>query len=266
EREALKRREQEVAREKSRLESEGLKEWRAKVRDLEQQLQSLLKDFTYQIRETVRAIDDRAAQQKLSKEAERRMARLRREFSEQFNAVVVAQHSGADRGDSHAQPHMVRHVSIGDTVKLKSLGKTGVVQRQVDGNAFEVAVGPMKMRVARDDIAEVIAARESRAVSPLEAARGRGVTVSIAHPEEMVRPELNVIGRTVEEATGEVEQYLDRAFLAGLPRVRIVHGMGMGVLRKALRALMERHPHVALVAEASPNEGGAGATVVDLRV
>ncbi len=266
EREELKRREQQVAREKSRLESEGLKEWRAKVRDLEQQLQSLLKDFTYQIRETVRAIDDRAAQQKLSKEAERRMARLRREFSEQFNSVVVAQHSGADRGDSNAQPHLVRHVSIGDTVKLKSLGKTGVVQRQVDGNAFEVAVGPMKMRVARDDIAEVIAAREIRAVSPLEAARGRGVTVSIAHPEEMVRPELNVIGRTVEEATGEVEQYLDRAFLAGLPRVRIVHGMGMGVLRKALRTLMERHPHVALVAEASPNEGGAGATVVDLRV
>ncbi|MEA2257569.1 MAG: mismatch repair protein MutS2 [Acidobacteriaceae bacterium] len=266
EREELKRREQEVAREKNRLGSEGLKEWRAKVRDLEQQLQSLLKDLTYQIRETVRAIDDRAAQQKLSKEAERRMARLRREFSEQFNSVVVAQHSGADRGDSHAQPHLVRHVSIGDTVKLKSLGKTGVVQRQVDGNAFEVAVGPMKMRVAREDIAEVITGREIKAVSPLEAARGRGVTVSIAHPEEMVRPELNVIGRTVEEATGEVEQYLDRAFLAGLPRVRIVHGMGMGVLRKALRSLMERHPHVALVGEASPSEGGAGATVVDLRV
>jgi DNA mismatch repair protein MutS2 len=266
EREELRRREQEVAREKSRLESEGLKEWRAKVRDLESQLQSLLKDFTYQMRETVGAIDDRAAQQKLSKEAERRMAKLRREFSEQFNSVVVAQHSGADRGDSNAQPHLVRHVSVGDTVKLKSLGKTGVVQRQVDGNAFEVAIGPMKMRVAREDIAEVIAARESRPVSPLEAARGRGVTVSIAHPEETVRSELNVIGRTVEEATGEVEQYLDRAFLAGLPRVRIVHGMGMGVLRKSLRALLERHPHVALVAEASPGEGGAGATVVDLRV
>jgi DNA mismatch repair protein MutS2 len=266
EREELKRREQEVAREKSRLESEGLKEWRAKVRDLESQLQSLLKDFTYQMRETVRVIDDRAAQQKLSKEAERRMARLRREFSEQFNAVVVAQHSGADRGDSNAQPHLVRNISVGDTVKLKSLGKTGVVQRQVDGNAFEVAIGPMKMRVARDDIAEVIAAREPRAASPLEAARGRGVTVSISHPEEMVRSELNVIGRTVDEATGEVEQYLDRAFLAGLPRVRIVHGMGMGVLRKALRALLERHPHVALVAEAGPNEGEAGATVVDLRL
>jgi DNA mismatch repair protein MutS2 len=266
ERDELRRREQEVAREKSRLENEGLKEWRAKVRDLEAQLQSLLKDFTYQMRETVRVIDDRASQQKLSKEAERRMARLRREFSEQFNSVVVAQHSGADQGDSHAQPHLVRNISVGDTVKLKSLGKTGVVQRQIDGNTFEVAIGPMKMRVARDDIAEVLVGRDIRAASPLEAARTRGVTVSIAHPEDMVRPEINVIGRTVDEATGEVEQYLDRAFLAGLPRVRIIHGMGMGVLRKALRTLMERHPHVALVAEAGPSEGGAGATVVDLRV
>lgn len=265
EREHLRRREQEVAREKNRLENEGLKEWRAKVRDLESQLQSLLKDFTYQVRETVRAIDDRAAQQKLSKEAERRIAKLRREFSEQFNSAVVAQHSGADKGDSHAQPHLVRDVSVGDTVKLKSLGKTGVVQRQLEGNAFEIAIGPMKMRVARDDIAEVITAREARPASPLEAARGRGVTVSVAHPEDSVRSELNVIGRTVEQATDEVEQYLDRAFMAGLPRIRIVHGMGMGVLRKALRALLEHHPHVALVAEASPSEGGAGATMVDLR-
>ena len=266
ERETLRRREQEVAREKSRLENEGLKEWRTKVRDLESQLQSLLKDFTYQIRETVRAIDDRAAQQKLSKEAERRIAKLRREFSEQFNSAVVAQHSGADRGDTYAQPHVVRQVAIGDSVKLKSLGKTGVVQRQLEGNAFEVAIGAMKMRVAREDIAEVVTGREAiRAVSPLEAARGRGVTVSVAHPGDSVRSELNVIGRTVAEATDEVEQYLDRAFLAGLPRIRIVHGMGMGVLRKALRSLLEHHPHVALVAEASPSEGGAGATIVDLR-
>lgn len=266
EREALRSREQEVAREKNRLETEGLKEWRVKVRDLESQLQSLLKDFSYQMRETVKLIDDRAAQQKLSKEAERRMARMRREFSEQFNSVVVAQHSGADRGDSHAQPHVVRNISVGDTVKLKSLGKTGVVQRQVDGNAFEVAIGAMKMRVARDDIAAVLTGREIRAVSPLEAARSRGVTISMANEDDSVRSELNVIGRTVDEATGEVEQYLDRAFLAGLPRVRIVHGSGMGVLRRALRSLMERHPHVASIAEAGPSEGGAGATVVDLRV
>ena len=173
-------REQEVAREKNRLEVEGLKEWRTKVREMEVKLQSLLRDFEYQMRETVKAVDDRAAQQKLSKDAERRIAKLRREFSEQFNASVVAGHTGADRGDAHAQPHIVRHVATGDTVKLKSLGKTAVVQRQIEDNVFEVSVGLMKMRVNREDIAEVVRNPQAGTVSPLQAARKRGVSVSVA--------------------------------------------------------------------------------------
>ncbi len=266
EREHLRQREQEVAREKSRLDVEGLKEWRAKVRELEQHLQSLLKDFEFRMREAVQAVGDRAAQQKLSKEAERRVARLRREFSEQFSSTAVAQHTGAHKGDAHAQPHIVRHVAAGDTVRLKSLGKTAIVQRQIDDKFYEVAIGPMKMRIPREDIAEVQRAAQpnSGTVSPLEAARRKGITVSTTSSDDM-RSEINVIGQTVDQATDEVERFLDRAFLAGLPRVRIVHGTGMGVLRKALRSMLGRHPHVALVTEASPAEGGGGATVVDIR-
>ncbi len=78
--------------------------------------------------------------------------------------------------------------------------------------------------------------------------------------------EINVIGQTVDEATREVEKFVDRAFLAGLPRVRVVHGSGMGILRKALRQFLQQHPHVASVAEAPQNEGGGGATVVELNV
>ena len=268
ERETLRIREQEVAREKNRLEVEGLKEWRAKVREMEVKLQSLLKDFEYQMRETVRAVDDRAAQQKLSKEAERRIAKLRREFSEQFNASVVAGHTGADRGDANAQPHIVRHVAAGDTVKLKSLGKTAVVQRQVEDNIFEVSVGLMKMRVNRDDIAEVVRNPQTSqpSATPLQAARKRGISVSVAEPDENMNWELNVIGRNVDEATDEVEKFLDRAFLAGLPRVRIVHGTGMGILRKALRGYLQRHPQVATVSEPPHNEGGQGATVAELKL
>lgn len=253
--------EQELARERNRLATEGMKEWRAKVRDLEQKLQSLLKDFEYQARETVRAIDDRAAQQKLSRHAEQRIARLRREFQESFNAAVVADKTGADKNDQNAKPHVVRNVSVGDTVKLRTLGRTGVVQREIDANTYEIAVGPMKMRIARDEIAEVLSTRSN----PIAAARSRGVTVSVANPDAGMRSEINLIGRTVDEATDEVEKFLDRAYLAGLPRIRIVHGTGMGILRRALRALLERHPHVASISEPSQAEGGAGATVVELR-
>jgi len=253
--------EQELARERNRLAAEGMKEWRTKVRELEQKLQSLLKDFEYQARETVRAIDDRAAQQKLSKHAEQRIARLRREFQESFNSAVVADKTGADKEDKHAQPHLVRNIAAGDTVKLRTLGRTGVVQREIDANTFEIAVGPMKMRVARDEIAEVISVRSN----PVEAARRRGVSVTVADSNTEMRSEINLIGKTVDEATDEVEKFLDRAYLAGLPRIRIVHGTGMGILRRALRSMLERHPHVAGISEPGQSEGGAGATVVELR-
>lgn len=262
ERARVRRLEQELAKERARLAAEGMKEWRAKVRDLEKQLQSLLKDFEFQARETVRAIDDKAAQQKLSKEAERRIARLRRQFSEGFNTAVVAQHTGADRDDENAAPHIVRHVAEGDTVRLRSLGKSAIVQRQIDDQNFEVAVGPMKMRIPRDEIAEVITS--GRKQTPIEAARKRGITVSVAEPDAM-SSEINVIGRTADEAQDAVEKFLDRAFLAGLPRVRIVHGTGMGILRRTLRAWLQQHPQVASVTEPAQNEGGAGATIVELR-
>ena len=87
----------------------------------------------------------------------------------------------------------------------------------------------------------------------------------MASSTDDMRAELNVIGQTVSEATAEVEGFLDHAFLAGLQRVRIIHGTGMGVLRRALRAMLTNHPHVATVTEATQAEGGAGATIVDLR-
>lgn len=266
ERAALRQRGGEVERERQRLEAEGLKEWKAKVRELEQQLAALMKDFEFRMREAVKAIDDRMQQQKLSKEAERRIARLRREFAEQFNATAVAQLTGADKGDPQAQPHVARHITAGDTVRLKSLGRVAVVERQIDGENFEVAIGPMKMRVTRGDVAEVISSRRAAAeLNPVEAARRRGVSVTMASSTDDMRAELNVIGQTVAEATGEVESFLDRAFLAGLPRVRIIHGTGMGVLRRGIRAMLQNHPHVAGIADATQAEGGAGATIVDLR-
>jgi DNA mismatch repair protein MutS2 len=263
ERDRVGRLEQDLAKERARLDAEGMKEWRAKVKDLEGQLASLMKNFEFQMRETVKAIEDRAAQQKLSKQAEQRIARLRREFSESFNTAVVAQHTGADRGDQNAQPHIVKHVAEGDTVRLRSLGKTAVVQRQIDDKMFEVAVGAMKMRVARDEIAEVVSS--ARAQTPLQAVRNRtGISVQMVEPE-VGSSEINVIGKTADEARDDVEKFLDRAFLAGLPRIRIVHGTGMGVLRRTLRAWLQQHPQVASVTEPGQNEGGAGATVVEFR-
>jgi DNA mismatch repair protein MutS2 len=275
----MKAREQELEREKSRLANEGRKEQQVKIREMEKKLEVLFRDFEYHARETVNAVQDRAAQQKLSKDAERRIAKMRREFREQFDATVVAHATGADRGDPNAQPSLVKHVSEGDTVKLKSMGRAAVVKKRVGDHHFDVEIGSMKMRIAREDIAEVLVSAHSPGQSlgqgkaqpqptPVEAARSRGITVKLQSESSQFNTpsEINVIGRTVDEATAEVEKFVDRAFLAGMPRVRIVHGSGMGILRKALRQYLKKHPHVESVTEPPINEGGGGATVVELRV
>jgi DNA mismatch repair protein MutS2 len=258
--------------ERARLAREGDVELRNRTRELETKLASLLKDFEFQMRETVRAIEDRAAQQKLSKEAERRILRLRREFQESFNQTVVAHRTGADVGDQNAQPHLLKHIAAGDQVRLKSMNKVATVQREIEKDLFEVALGPIKMRVKRDELCEpqpfgVDTAQDGKRADPLAAARKQKnvhVTITSANTDEL-RMEINLIGRTVDEATGELEKYLDRAFLAGLPRVRVIHGHGAGILRRGVREFLKGHPHVATIAEAPQNEGGQGATLVELR-
>src|SRR6266496_3089267 len=259
----LRNKEEALEREGTRLAAEGKREQQEKTRELEKKLEVLLRDFEYHAREAVTAVQDRAAAQKVSKEAERRIAKLRRDFREQFDSAVVAHVSGADRGDPHAEPQLLKHVSEGDLVKLKSVGRNARVVRKLDDHHFEVEVGSMKMRVAREDIAEVVV-RASE--TPANAARSKGVSVSLQTEDENVPSEINVIGHNVDDATREVERFVDRAFLAGLPRVRVVHGSGMGILRKALRQYLQKHPHVESIAEPPQHEGGGGATVAELKV
>ena len=264
ERLALRGREQELTRERLRLETEGRAEQKQRTRELEKKLNTLLEDFAYQLKETVKSIDDKKAAQKLSRDSDLRMSRLRREFSEQFNSTVVAHTTGADKNDPAAQPHQPKGIKIGDLVKLKSLGRQARVDRLIDIRTFEVSIGPMKMRATLEDIAEV---ETVKAVTPLEAARRRGgITVSTKGEDLDYTPsEINVIGRTADEAQQEVERFVDRAFLAGLSRIRIVHGTGMGILRRTLRDYLKSHPHVTTITEPPQNQGGQGATEVELR-
>jgi DNA mismatch repair protein MutS2 len=264
ERETMQLRERELSREKARVEVEGRVEQKARTKELEVKLNSLIEDFAYQLRETVKAIDDKALAQKIARDSDRRMATLRREFSEQFNSTVVAHSNRADKNDPAAQPHIPKGIKVGDLVKLKSLGRQARVDRIIDAKTYEVSIGPMKMRASISDIAEV---ESVKVVTPLEAARKRGnITVATTNNDtDYMTSEINVIGRTADEAQTEVERFIDRAFLAGLPRVRIVHGTGMGVLRRTLREYLRSHPHVTTITEPPQNQGGQGATEVELR-
>jgi DNA mismatch repair protein MutS2 len=266
ERERLGLAERELAKERLRLEQEGRVEQQARTRELEKQLRSLIEDFESQLRDTVKAIDDKTVAQKIARDSALRIARLKREFSEQFQTTVVAHNSPLQSDAQKKASDRQRDPKIGDIVRLKSLNREGRVVRVIDAKTLEVAVGSMKTRVGRDDIAEITAVAER----PLDAVRRRGnITVSTTSNSEdsdYMTSEINVIGRTADEAESEVERFLERAFLAGLPRIRVVHGVGMGILRRTLRDFLGKHPHVVSVSEPPYNEGGQGATIVALRV
>ncbi len=266
ERVSLKRRTEEVAAERAKLQTEGRAEQKQLTRELEGKLNQLLEDFEFQLRESVKAIEDKTVAQKIARDSALRMSRLRREFSEQFSSTVLAHNTGADRTDNAAKkpdPKAPKPIKVGDLVTLKSLGRQARVDRLIDDKAFEVSMGQMKMRITRAEIADI---ETIHVLSPAQAARRRGgVTVRTNGDLDYTPSEINVIGRRAEEAEDEVSRYIDQAFLAGLPRVRIVHGTGMGVLRRTLREFLKGHPHVATFAEASQQEGGQGATLVELR-
>lgn len=91
----------------------------------------------------------------------------------------------------------------------------------------------------------------------------KGVKVTL--DAKTVEPEMNLIGQTTEDAVAAVDKYLDDAFVAQLPEVRIIHGFGTGKLRRAIEEFLHGHPHVKNYHPEKQDRGGGGVTVVELR-
>jgi DNA mismatch repair protein MutS2 len=118
----------------------------------------------------------------------------------------------------------------------------------------EVAVGRLKMRVGKEELKLLMPG--GTAVQDAAVATSR---------TEEVPEEFNVIGNTAEEARERVDKFLDQAFLGGRSRLRIIHGHGKGILRRTLHEMFTHHPHVEKFYSAPPQEGGGGATIVELK-
>ena len=144
-------------------------------------------------------------------------------------------------------------VTIGDTVWIAGLGTTGQVS-DVDGESVEVQVGNFGVRVQKADVER----RKRRKSSEVEAAQ----LPAPAGPSPGM--ELDLRGLRVEEIIPRLDKYLDDAFLAGLPFVRIVHGKGTGALRQAVRQELRSHPLVKSQRPGDDGEGGSGVTVAYL--
>ena len=140
-----------------------------------------------------------------------------------------------------------------------SLNKNGVIIELNADNAL-VQLGIIKATLPLTDLELV--AEEMVQVKPRFK---KGGTATGLETTQNISAEINVIGLTVDEALYQVEKYLDQAVMAGLKRFRIVHGKGTGALRQAIQSYMRDNPVVKSTYIAEQNEGGLGASIVELR-
>ena len=150
-----------------------------------------------------------------------------------------------------ARPALHREVQAGDTIHVRDIPQVGEALSSVgEDGRVEVQFGSLRMKVSVDRI--------DRLEFPAASDGGTPTFVPLGPPVSM---ELDLRGRRAEDALEQFESYLDGAFRAGLPFVRIIHGKGTGALRAAIREALTGHPLVRSFESAAPNEGGEGVTI-----
>jgi len=245
ERAALVIREKQIVQETERKET-------AKLRDLEIRFDEMQRRWQERGDEIVARIAETAERRKAVDEAHRQTARVSREMREDWEKIVPQPGAPA-----------VRKLKIeeGMRVRLKGIREPGRVRRSLGDGRFEVEAGFMKMHVSADDVEEVL----PEIVGPTSSKLPKNVRYSGGPQLSPSVQEINVIGEREAEAVERVERFLDSAVMATAARVRIVHGHGMGILKRAIQELLKQSPHVEKFYPASQNEGGAGATIAELK-
>jgi len=257
-------------------------------------LEKTVSEFEKRSRELVATIQDRSERLKVDRESQRRVAELKREAQratsvgakrESMNAapastsgrgvrvmrdgLVVKKEKEFEEGKAEEAEYTaaeVREIAVGNTVKLRSFGSIGIVD-SIKGDEAEVRVKSLRFREKLEnlELVELSAAAKTKTEKLANLQVGRGNEVRLKPVRGNGRSELNVIGQTTDEAVDAVDKFLDEASLASLSQVRIVHGHGTGALRRAIAELLKDHPHVARFVAAPQEQGGTGATVVELK-
>jgi len=244
-----------VAEKFSRLDADFAKREESRKAVFAKALDRVLGDFKADSERAARVIKDRIEAARIrrvidnqSAELRGKSARLRQASDPSVPGSPAPLPADASGG--------TESIAEGDRVRIRSLDRQGTVETVRDG-IFVVLVGSLRYRAAREDLDKAgIAGEPAAEKSPNMPAGDESVEAA---------SELKVIGLTADEAVDRVDQFLDRAFLAGLETVRVIHGHGKGILRNAIAKFLTGHPQVERFSLAPPDKGGGGATIVELK-
>jgi DNA mismatch repair protein MutS2 len=254
----------ELEEERQELRAEWVERQKQRIAELEQKFAEMQKRFEENVARVVEAVKERELRASVEKTARRKMQDVRGEAKEELNAAVVQtiSESQQDLGIRGETGEAVSAAALQPGVKIRVRGfSKPVILRRVEGSSAEIEAGPLRMKVAVEEITGVEGGAGKAVGAP---SRRENITVTTTAGEGAASDEINVIGMTVEEASERVDKYLDDAALAGRTRVRIIHGHGSGALRRGLGEFLKKHPLVENAQFESEDHGGKAITVVEL--
>ena len=239
--------EQRAAAHESKLKAEAEARLEKLVGKLEKRFRAALDAAISRVQSAV----PRKAERAQSRRAAQDVAAFRRAVSAEVAAALGSKAAEA-LGDAEQE------FEPGAKVRLVSMGTTGEILRQLESGRWEVLAGTLRLQVKGEDIVPLEVELDRPSKLPA------GVSLkTVAHDGDLPA-EINVVGKTADEALLDVDKFLDRAVLANRSKLRVVHGFGKDVLRRELWKMFAHHVHVTKYYQAEQHEGGAGATIVEV--
>ena len=252
---AAYRREAESLKEQAAQRQAKLDEQRDRIiREANEKANAILREAKEVADETIRNFHKFGKENISAAEMEKERERLRKKIKDTSSASSLG-------SQKPKKTHKPSDFKLGESVKVLSMNLTGAVSSLPDSRGnVTVQMGILRSQVNISDL-EIIeepspyTAKKFSRTSKGKIAMGKSLSVS---------PEINLLGRTVDEAVSELDKYLDDALLSHLNTVRVVHGKGTGALRKGIHEYLRRQKHVKSYRLAEFGEGDAGVTIVEL--
>lgn len=245
---------EEIKRLKNQLESkqEKINETRDRIlREANEKARDILQEAKDVADETIRVFQ-KAGPGASMKDLEKSREKVRGKISDKNDKLVMKTNQPVQKQLKPSQ------LKLGDSVKILSMGLKGTVSSLPDhrGNLF-VQCGIIR---SQTNIKDLILIDDEAPVKASGLQRTSGSNIKMSKSFH-ISPEINLLGKTVDEALAELDKYLDDAYLARLPQVRIVHGKGTGALRKAVQGHLKKIKYVESFRLGEHGEGDAGVTI-----
>ncbi|MBA3693374.1 MAG: Smr/MutS family protein, partial [Acidobacteria bacterium] len=259
---ALEEEREVVANKYALLEIEAKKKEKERQKQFERELAETIEGFERQSKAFVQTIEDKALKAKLDKERLARKAELNRAVFQKVQSPKLKIQNSFDSTQDSRLKTQDSKIEIGSKV-LTSFGSVGTVEK-IDKDTAEILVGAMRLREKLSNLQAVIGEDKSNE-NRLEKLQKQSKDTNLRLDTEDMNAELKLIGMTTADAEYEIDRFLDEAYLAALPHVRIIHGFGTGALKNFVHHFLKGHPHVARYSFAPSDQGGQGATIAELK-